>query len=209
MKRGRFITLEGIEGGGKSTQASFIVATLRAAGHVVEQTREPGGTPLAESIREVLLNKASQGMPETTELLLMFAARAAHLAQRIQPALHKGSWVVCDRFTDATYAYQAAGRGLPVRQVKTLESMVQGRLKPDLVLIFDLPVEEGLRRAHGRGDSNRFEYEELEFFERVRQCYLDRARDNPRRYVVLDATRPITKVQIQIRQALHRLDPGL
>lgn len=207
MKRGKFITLEGIEGGGKSTQASYIVERLRVIGYQVEQTREPGGTPLAESIRNVLLNEASSGMPESTELLLMFAARAAHLAQRIQPALAKGAWVVCDRFTDATYAYQAAGRGLPASRIKTLETMVQGRLRPDLVLIFDLPVTEGLRRARGRGDTNRFEAEKLSFFERVRQCYLERAKANPLRYFVLDAAQPIEQVQLQIRQALQRLDP--
>lgn len=207
MKRGKFITLEGIEGGGKSTQAGYIVSRLRDLGHAVEQTREPGGTPLAESIRSVLLNEASRGMPGTTELLLMFAARAAHLAQRIQPALKKGTWVVCDRFTDATYAYQAAGRGLPVSRIKTLETMVQGRLRPDLVLVFDLPVAVGLQRARGRGDANRFEDEKLAFFERVRQCYLDRAKANPLRYVVLDAAQPVEQVQQQIRHALQRLAP--
>ncbi|MGH8561874.1 MAG: dTMP kinase, partial [Nevskiales bacterium] len=137
MKRGKFITLEGIEGAGKSTQAPYIVEFIRAAGHTVEQTREPGGTPLAESIRGVLLDKNSHGMPDTTELLLMFAARAAHLTQRIQPALRRGAWVICDRFTDASYAYQSAGRGLPERHVAALERIVQGRLRPDLVLVFD------------------------------------------------------------------------
>lgn len=205
--RGKFITLEGIEGGGKSTQASYIVDRLRARGHVVEQTREPGGTPLAESIRNILLNEASRGMPEATELLLMFAARAAHLEQRIRPALRRGDWVVCDRFTDATYAYQAAGRGLATGKVKALESMVQGRLRPDLVLIFDLPVAEGLRRAHGRGETNRFEEEKLAFFERVRECYLQRAKANPKRYVVLDASQAMKHVQEQIRTAIKRLDP--
>ncbi|HXG27713.1 MAG TPA: dTMP kinase [Nevskiales bacterium] len=205
MKRGKFITLEGIEGAGKSTQAGYIADCLRAAGHAVEQTREPGGTPLAEAIRGLLLDERSRDMPETAELLLMFAARAAHLAQRIRPALARGAWVVCDRFTDASYAYQSAGRGLPERQVATLERIVQGRLRPDLVLVFDLPVADGLRRARGRGDGNRFENEELAFFERVRQCYLARAACDPLRYAVLDASQPPAAVQQQIRRALARL----
>jgi len=204
MKHGKFITLEGIEGSGKSTQAGYIASCLRESGHVVEQTREPGGTPQAEAMREWLLGDAARDLPETAELLLMFAARAAHLAQRIQPALKRGSWVVCDRFTDATYAYQSAGRGLPERHVAALEKIVQGRLKPDLVLVFDLPVEEGLRRARGRGDGNRFEDEQLAFFERVRQCYLDRAASEPARYVVVDSSQPITNVEQQIQQALEQ-----
>lgn len=206
MKRGKFITLEGIEGAGKSTHAGYIADCLRNAGHAVEQTREPGGTPLAEAIRGLLLGNASGGMPETAELLLMFAARAAHLAQRIRPALKRGSWVVCDRFTDASYAYQSAGRGLPERHVVALEKIVQGRLRPDLVLVFDLPVQEGLRRARDRGEGNRFEDEQLSFFERVRQCYLDRAAREPGRYAVLDAAQNVESVQQQIRQALRRLD---
>jgi dTMP kinase len=205
MKRGKFITLEGIEGAGKSTQTAFIAECLCAAGHAVEQTREPGGTPLAESIRGLLLSDASRGMPSTAELLLMFAARATHLAQRIQPALRRNTWVVCDRFTDATYAYQSAGRGLPERHVAALERIVQGRLRPDLVLVFDLPVQEGLRRARGRGDGNRFEDEEVAFFERVRQCYLERAAAEPGRYAVLDAAQSVDSVQQQIRQALLKL----
>ncbi len=204
-KRGKFITLEGIEGAGKSSQAGHIANCIRAAGHAVEQTREPGGTPLAESIRALLLDEAARDMPPTTELLLMFAARAAHLAQRIQPALRQGIWVVCDRFTDASYAYQSAGRGLPERQVAALESIVQGRLRPDLVLVFDLPVPEGLRRARGRGDGNRFEDEEVAFFERVRQCYLARAARDPARYAVLDASQSPAAVQQQIGVALARL----
>ncbi|MGH8454543.1 MAG: dTMP kinase [Nevskiales bacterium] len=206
MKRGKFITLEGIEGAGKSTQAPYIVEFIRAAGHTVEQTREPGGTPLAESIRGVLLDKNSHGMPDTTELLLMFAARAAHLTQRIQPALRRGAWVICDRFTDASYAYQSAGRGLPERHVAALERIVQGRLRPDLVLVFDLPVQEGLRRARGRGDGNRFEDEQMAFFERVRQCYLERAAGEPERYAVLDASQDVDAVQQQVRKALLKLD---
>jgi dTMP kinase len=209
MKRGKFIALEGVEGAGKSTQANFIAEHLRASGRQVEQTREPGGTPLAEEIRGLLLGKTSAGMPETTELLLMFAARATHLAQRIQPALRRGAWVVCDRFTDATYAYQAAGRGLPERHVAVLERLVQKRLRPDLVLILDLPVQEGLRRARGRGDTNRFEEEQLAFFERVRNCYLERAAREPARYAVLDASQPTDSVQDQVLRALRKLDANL
>jgi dTMP kinase len=205
MKRGKFITLEGIEGAGKSTQAGYIADRIRTAGHAVEQTREPGGTPLAEAIRGLLLADAARGMPDTAELLLMFAARAAHLGQRILPALRAGTWMVCDRFTDASYAYQSAGRGLPERHVTALERVVQGRLRPDLVLIFDLPVEEGMRRARSRGDGNRFEDEQLAFFTRVRQCYLERAARDTTRYVVIDAAQPVSAVQQQIRQALERL----
>jgi dTMP kinase len=205
MKRGKLITLEGIEGAGKSSQAGYVADCIRAAGHDVAQTREPGGTPLAEAIRELLLADTARGMPATAELLLMFAARATHLSQRIQPALHAGTWVVCDRFTDASYAYQSAGRGLPERHVAALEKIVQGRLKPDLVLVFDLPVRDGLRRAKGRGDGNRFEDEQVAFFERVRQCYLDRAAREHTRYAVLDSSQPVASVRLQIRQALQRL----
>lgn len=206
MNKGKFITLEGIEGAGKSTQIGFIAGCIRRAGQAVEQTREPGGTPLAEAIRELLLADSARDMPATAELLLMFAARATHLSQRIQPALDAGTWVVCDRFTDASYAYQSAGRGVPENQVAALEEIVQGRHRPDLVLIFDLPVEEGLRRARGRGDANRFEAEQGGFFERVRQCYLERATRDPSRYAVLDARQSETGVQRQILHALQRLD---
>lgn len=206
MKSGKFITLEGIEGAGKSSQLGYIAGLLESAGHTVEQTREPGGTPLAEAIRELLLDRKSQGMPETTELLLMFAARAAHLAQRIRPALTAGRWVVCDRFTDATYAYQSAGRGLPADHVAALETIVQAGLRPDLVLVFDLPVELGLSRARGRGDSNRFEDEQVAFFDRVRSGYLERAARDPDRYAVLDAAQDVAGVRAQIREALHRLE---
>ncbi len=209
MKRGKFITLEGIEGAGKSTLASAIADYLRASGRRVEQSREPGGTPLAEDIRGILLGKTSTDMPEITELLLMFAARAAHLTQRLQPALRRGAWVVCDRFTDATYAYQVAGRGLPERHVAALERMVQKRLRPDLVLILDLPVQEGLSRARGRGDTNRFEDEQMIFFERVRQCYLERAAREPVRYAVLDASQQPESVRDQALRALRKLDAGL
>lgn len=209
MKRGKFIVLEGIEGAGKSTHAGFIAEYLRAAGRAVEQTREPGGTPLAEAIRSVLLGPGSDEMPAIAELLLIFAARAAHLERRIKPALERGDYVVCDRFTDASYAYQSAGRGLAKGDVAALERMVQGRLRPDLVLVFDLDVEQGLKRARGRGEVNRFEDEQAAFFQRVRQCYLSRAARVPRRYVVIDAGQPIDRVQRQIRKALSRLDPGL
>lgn len=205
MKRGKLIVLEGIEGAGKSTHAAFVASVLSEAGHKVEQTREPGGTPLAEEIRGVLLGAGSTNMPLLTELLLMFAARAAHLEQRILPALRKGDWVVCDRFTDASHAYQSAGRGLPERYVTALENMVQKRLRPDLVLLLDLPAQEGLRRAQKRGDTNRFEEEAQIFFERVRQRYLQRAAKMPARYSVLDAAAPIPVVQSEIRQALAKL----
>jgi len=209
VKRGKFIVLEGIEGAGKSTHAGFITNHLHAAGLGAEQTREPGGTPLAEAIRGVLLGAESRQMPAATELLLMFAARAAHLQQRILPALERGDYVVCDRFTDASYAYQSAGRGLPKKDVAVLEQLVQGRLRPDLILVFDLEVEQGLKRARSRGETNRFEDEQVAFFRRVRQCYLSRAAKAPRRYAVIDASQSVEQVRQQIRKALSRLDPRL
>jgi dTMP kinase len=171
----------------------------------VETTREPGGTPLAEAIRGVLLNDWPDGMPASTELLLMFAARAAHLEQKILPALKKGTWVVCDRFTDASYAYQSAGRGMPPQDIANLERLVQGSLRPDLVLVFDLPVTVGLGRAKSRGQTNRFETENIAFFERVRQCYLERAAADTSRYAVIDASVAQDQVRLQLHTALQRL----
>jgi dTMP kinase len=202
MARGRFLTLEGIEGAGKSTQLPFIAGLIREAGHDVEITREPGGTDLAEGIRQVLMGKWSSPMPATTELLLMFAARASHLREKILPALEAGRWVVCDRFTDASYAYQSAGRGIPSAEVAALETLVQGKVRPDLVILFDLPVQAGLARARGRRDNNRFEDERAEFFERVRRRYLERASADSRRYAVIDAAQPASEVQAQIRTVI-------
>ena len=195
---GLFITLEGPEGAGKSTNRDYLAARLREQGLDVVLTREPGGTPLAERIRELLLAPSDEQMHADTELLLMFAARAQHLAAVIRPALARGAVVLCDRFTDATYAYQGGGRGLSLERIATLETFVQGDLRPDLTLVFDLPVEVGLARAAARGRLDRFEQEGLGFFEAVRQAYLQRAGLDPQRYHLLDAAQTLEQVQAAI-----------
>lgn len=192
---GLFITLEGPEGAGKSTNREYLAERLRERGIEVLLTREPGGTPLAERVRELLLTPSDEPMAADTELLLVFAARAQHLAQVIRPALVRGCVVLCDRFTDATYAYQGGGRGVPEARIAVLENFVQSGLRPDLTLIFDLPVEVGLARAAARGRLDRFEQEGRGFFEAVRQAYLRRARAEPQRYRVLDAAQPLDQVQ--------------
>jgi dTMP kinase len=192
---GLFITLEGPEGAGKSTNREYLAQRLRDRGLDVVLTREPGGTPLAERVRELLLAPADEPMASDTELLLVFAARAQHLAQVIRPALARGAVVLCDRFTDATYAYQGGGRGLSSLRIEELERFVQGDLRPDLTLIFDLPVEVGLSRAAARGRLDRFEQEGLAFFEAVRSAYLDRARQVPQRYRLIDAGQSLSTVQ--------------
>jgi dTMP kinase len=189
MTRGRFITFEGIEGAGKSTLQKALAAALTARGMTVCATREPGGTPLAEEIRQLTLARRSDGMPPTTELLLMFAARAAHVKQKIEPALARGEWVLCDRFTDASRAYQGGGRGLDAASIEALAAIAHPQLNPDLTLLLDLPPETGLARARGRrDDGDRFEDEALAFFTRVRVHYLHLAQHEPRRIHVLDAT---------------------
>ena len=195
---GLFITLEGPEGAGKSTNREYLAELLMQAGIEVVLTREPGGTPLAERIRELLLAPDSEIMAVDTELLLMFAARAQHLAGVIRPALARGAVVLCDRFTDATYAYQGGGRGLAHERIAILEQFVQGDLRPDLTLVFDLPVEVGLARAAARGKLDRFEQEQQSFFEAVRQTYLARAAQAPERYRVLDAAQPLSQVQADL-----------
>jgi dTMP kinase len=200
---GLFITLEGPEGAGKSTNRDYIAAQLRAAGLDVVLTREPGGTPLAERIREVLLAPSDEAMDADAELLLMFAARAQHIARVIRPALQRGAVVICDRFTDATYAYQGGGRGLPEARIATLEAFVQQGLQPDLTLVFDLPVEIGLARATARGRLDRFEQEGRAFFEAVRSAYLARAATDTQRYRIVDAAQPLADVQ----RALDALVP--
>jgi len=202
---GLFITLEGPEGAGKSTNREYLAERLREQGVEVLLTREPGGTPLAERIRELLLAPSDEPMAVDTELLLVFAARAQHLQQVIRPALAKGSVVLCDRFTDATYAYQGGGRGLSIERIAQLEQFVQGELRPDLTLIFDLPVEVGLARAAARGRLDRFEQEGRGFFEAVRQAYLQRAEQAPQRYRVLDAGQTLTQVQADIDALLPSL----
>lgn len=201
--RGRLLVLEGVEGAGKSSQIDFVRDCLAAAGRNVHVTREPGGTPTAEAIREVLLADHGEPMPAMTELLLIFAARAAHCRQLIEPALARGEWVICDRFVDASYAYQGAARGLGTAAVASLEALVLGDFRPDRVLLFDLPVAEGLARARGRGHGNRFDEETRKFHERVRTAYLERAAAVPERYRVIDAAQPIDAVREQLRAALE------
>jgi len=204
---GLFITLEGPEGAGKSTNRDYLAELLGSGGREVVLTREPGGTPLAERIREILLAPAAEPMAVDTELLLMFAARAQHLAQVVRPALARGALVLCDRFVDATYAYQGGGRGVPVERIATLEAFVLGDLQPDLTLVFDLPVEIGLARAARRGALDRFEQEQRAFFEAVRQTYLDRAQAVPARYRLIDASRSLAEVQAELRALVANLEP--
>lgn len=204
MTPGRFVTLEGIEGAGKSTVRAHVAARVRAAGREVVTTREPGGTPLGEALRALLLDHRN-GMAGDTELLLMFAARAEHLAEVIRPALRGGRWVVCDRFTDSTYAYQGGGRGVPEARIAALESWVQGSLRPDLTLLLDVPPATGLARARGGGGGDRFEREDLAFFERVRAAYLRRAEAEPARFRVIDAAAPLEVVLAAVDAALAPL----
>lgn len=185
--RGRFITVEGIEGAGKSSHIDAMRAYLEARGRRVKVTREPGGSPVGESVRTLLLDSSNLGMDADTELLLVFAARAEHLAKVIRPSLEAGEWVLCDRFTDATYAYQGGGRGIDTGRIAALEDWVQGTLRPDMVILLDLDPEAGLARAASRSKKDRFEREDGGFFRRVRESYLDRARAAPQRYRVVDA----------------------
>lgn len=202
---GRLITLEGMEGAGKSTMAAWLDRELTGRGLDILRTREPGGSPVAERLREVLLANWEEGMPGETELLLMFAARAAHLQATMKPALAAGQWVICDRFTDASYAYQGAGRGLDHTHIAYLEQMVLGAFHPDLVLVFDLPVEVALQRTVQRGNGNRFDHESAAFYQRVREAYLGRAAAMPERYAVLDARKNPDEVQEQIMDSLKQL----
>ena len=201
----RFVTLEGIEGVGKSTQVARLSAALNSRGiaHVV--TREPGGTPLAENIRQLVLTARDEPLPPTAELLLMFAARAVHLANHIEPNLQAGRWVICDRFTDASYAYQGGGRRLRADPIRELERMVQGDRRPDLTILLDAPVQCALARAAARNlgsVQDRFENERSEFFERVRGVYRERAAAEPNRIVVVDATESVEEVAARILEHL-------
>jgi dTMP kinase len=206
---GRFITLEGIEGAGKSTAARFVREWLTGRGITVRATREPGGTPLAERVRELVLNRQGEAITPDTETLLMFAARGLHVENLIRPALARGEWVVCDRFTDATRAYQGGGRGVSREWIEQLARAVQRGLQPDCTLLLDLPVELGLERVRQRSGTSaptdRFEEEPARFFERVRQVYLDLARAEPDRIRIIDASRGLAEVQSQIAGALEYL----
>jgi len=204
MKPGKFITLEGIDGAGKSTQLAWIVELLQQAGLQPVVTREPGGTPLGERVRALLLDK-SMTMHAETEALLMFAARREHLDKVILPALQQGQWVISDRFTDASFAYQGGGRGLDQAKLGILERWVQGELQPDLTLYFDVPVEIGQRRVSQIKDADRFEQEQAGFFQRVRNAYLDRARQFPNRIQIIDSSQPLTEVKAAVEQTVQRL----
>ena len=201
---GRFITIEGGEGAGKSTAQAYLAERLAERGIAVLQTREPGGTPLAEAIRQTLLSTDGEYPVEMAELLLVFAARAQHLAKVIEPALAAGQWVICDRFTDATYAYQGAARGLSADLIAQLETLVQGERRPDTVVVMDLSPEVGMTRARQRGELDRFEREEPAFYSQVRNAYLARAQADPDRYQVIDAEQSLESV----RQALSNLVEG-
>lgn len=202
MTRGKFITIEGGEGVGKSTNIAYVKSLLEEKGIDCIVTREPGGTPLAEEIREVLLKHREERVVSETELLLMFAARAQHLYQLILPAINEGKWVVSDRFTDATYAYQSGGRGVPADQVALLEKFVQKDFKPSITLLLDAPVEIGMTRARERGKLDRFEEERSAFFNKVRKNYLERAKAEPDRFKIIDATQSLELIQSNIRQVL-------
>ena len=205
MTRGKFITLEGGEGCGKTTNLAFIKDYLEYYAIPVVVTREPGGTELAEKIRQLLLDTQSEPVAEVAELLLMFAARAQHIKHVIEPALAHGSWVLCDRFTDATYAYQGGGRNMKISTIKWLESLVQGSLRPDLTLLLDAPVDIGLARARERGAFDRFESEKISFFDNVRRAYLLQAELYPERIKVIKANQPLAAVQSAIAEIINVL----
>ena len=195
MTRGKFITLEGGEGVGKTTNLIFIKDYLQQHAISVVVTREPGGTVLAEKIRHLLLDKDSEAISEHAELLMIFAARAQHIKHVIEPALAKGAWVLCDRFTDATYAYQGGGRNMRVSTIEWLENLVQGNLRPDLTVLLDTPVEIGIERARERGAFDRFESEKISFFEQVRRAYLLQAELHPERIKLIKANQSLADVQ--------------
>ena len=203
--QGVFLSVEGVEGVGKTTNIDFIHQWLLSKDLDVLLTREPGGTPLAEEIRQLLLAKREEPVDESAELLMVFAARAQHVAQKIRPALKRGQWVLSDRFTDATYAYQGHGRGLPMAKISQLESLVLEGIKPHTTFYLDLPVSVGLERARARGDLDRFESEQVSFFEAVREGYLERVKNDPARFVVIDASVTLPEVQAQIKEALEYL----
>lgn len=200
--RGQFITVEGIEGVGKTTQLNTIETVLRARGKAVVRTREPGGTPLAEEIRELFLRPREQTVPADCETLLMFAARSEHLQSKVMPELDSGNWVLSDRFTDATFAYQGGGRGTPLERIAALEQWVQGDFRPDFTLLLDAPADVALTRALARSTPDRMESEALPFFERARDIYLCRAAASPERYSVIDAGQDLQTVTHLVEAAI-------
>ena len=202
--KAKFITIEGGEGAGKSTMMDKLAGWLNSRGHEVLRTREPGGTVLAEKIRAILLDDQHGELSALAELLLVFASRAQHLEEMIRPALARGNTVLCDRFTDASWAYQGGGRQMPDKWITALEQMVHGDLQPDLTLLLDLPVEQGLQRATQRGEADRFEQESIMFFERVRQTYRARAQSDQKRFVIIDASGDVNQVWSQIESMLEQ-----
>jgi len=200
---GKFITIEGGEGVGKSSNIAFILSYLKEKNINIVSTREPGGTVISEKIRGLLLDANNKSMVSDTELLLMFAARAQHLDELIKPSLEKNHWVLCDRFTDATYAYQGGGRGISMARIAELENWVQGTLRPDLTILLDLPIEIGMKRASERSEPDRIEKEKNSFFESVRQTYLDMAKASPERYRIIDASQALDNVQKDIAIVLE------
>ncbi|NOQ81237.1 MAG: dTMP kinase [Methylophaga sp.] len=204
MMLGRFISLEGGEGVGKTTNIAYIQSLLEEQNISVLLTREPGGTPLAGAMRQLLLDKNQEEITEQAELLMMFAARAQHIKHVIKPALERGVWVLCDRFTDSTYAYQGGGRAMDLTAINWLENFVHGELRPDLTLLLDAPVQVGMSRVAQRGKLDRFELEKITFFEKVRQAYLALAEQQPERIKVVDATQTLELVQASIHQSISQ-----
>jgi dTMP kinase len=205
MAKGMFVTVEGVEGVGKSTNMDFIAERLTAAGFAVLRSREPGGTPMAERIRDMLLQHGEEPLPDLAELLLFFASRTLNIENAIRPALAAGTWVLCDRFTDASRAYQGAGRGLDMERINTLAEWAHGDLNPDMTVLLDAPAEIGMQRAVNRGETDRLESEQMSFYSRVRAQYLALAEKEPARFAVIDASQPLAAVQVQIATAIDRL----
>jgi len=205
MSIGKFITIEGSEGAGKSTNIAFLQEYLESKNIEFILTREPGGTPIAEKIRDLLLDKSNNSLCDDAELLLMFAARAQHLNELIIPTLESGKWVISDRFTDASYAYQGGGRGLSWEKIAQLEQWVQGQLRPDATILLDIPVDIGMERVRERGETDRFEQEQLSFFNRIRDAYLKLAKDNPERFHIIDTQPSIAEVHKQMIAVMDQL----
>lgn len=208
MERGKFISVEGIEGVGKSTNIDVVVRRIEAAGHKVLTTREPGGTPFAEDIRDILMNRNDEPIPEIAEVLLMFAARSFNVNNVIVPALEAGTWVVCDRFTDSSRAYQSGGRGIPMETIDRVADWVHGDTWPDVTILLDAPVEVGMERAGRRSAPDRFEQELHDFFQRVRECYLQIAAREPDRFVIIDTTRTIDEVSSDVANLIDEILRG-
>ncbi len=205
VNRGRFITVEGIEGVGKSSNIDILLECISNAGIEVVSTHEPGGTPLSEDIRGILMHRGDEPIPEIAELLLMFAARSLNVNNNIRPALEAGKWVICDRFTDSSRAYQGGGRGLPMATIDSLADWILGDVNPDVTILLDAPVEVGMARANNRGAPDRIEREKHDFFERVRECYLNLAAREPNRFVIIDTTRSLQEVQTDVVLQVKRL----